>query len=92
MRFYNLRTFPKHDFLLSLKNKQKHFTTANTSSSKKLKDLNGINFLVTNFATLYFALTIVFDQFVVTKNNHVIGRTNLSNLSFFFLFHVLITN
>ena len=72
MRLYNLRTFPKHDFLLSLKKKQKHFTTANTSSSKKIKNLNGIFFLVINFATLYFALKLVFDQFVVTKNNQVI--------------------
>ena len=67
-----IQTFPKHDFLLSLKNKQKHFTTANTSSSKKFKNLNGIFFIVINLTTLYFALTIVFDQFVVTKNNHVL--------------------
>ena len=55
-----------------LKNKQKHFTIANTNSSKKSKNLNGIFFLVINCATLYFALTTVFDQFVVTKNNQVI--------------------
>ena len=64
MRLFNLQTFPEHDFLLSLKNKQKHFTKANTSSQK---NLNGIFFLEINFATLYFALTIVFYQFVVTK-------------------------
>ena len=69
MRIYNLA---KHDFLLSLVNKQKHFTTANTSSSKKFKNLNDIFFLKIYFATLYFALTIVFDQFVITKINHVI--------------------
>ena len=67
MRLYNLQTFSKHDFLLSFKNKQKHITTAFTLSYKKFKNLNGIFFLVINFATLYFALTIVFYQFVVTK-------------------------
>ena len=72
MRLYSLQTFPKHDFLLSLKNKQKHITTAFTLAYKKLKNLNGIFFLVINFVTLYFALKIVFDQFVVTKNNYVI--------------------
>ena len=64
MQLYNLQTFPKHDFLLSLKNKQKYITTANTRS---YKNLNGIFFLEIYFATLYFALTIVFDQFVITK-------------------------
>ena len=67
MRLYNLQKFPKHDYLLSLKNKQKYITTTNTRSYKKLKNLNGIFFLEINFATLYFALTIVFYQFVVTK-------------------------
>ena len=71
MQLYNLQTFPKHDFLLSLKNKQKHITTANTLSYKKFKNLNNIFFLVIKFATLYFALTNVFDQFLVTKNSHV---------------------
>ena len=42
------------------------------SSSKKIKNLHDIFFLVVKLATLYFALTIVFDQFEVTKNNHVI--------------------
>ena len=91
MRLYNLQTFPKHDFLLSLKNKQKYITTANTRSYKKFKNLNGIFFLEIYFATLYFALRIVFDQFVITKKNHVIGRTNLGNFSFF-LFLVIIPN
>ena len=72
MRLYNLQIFPKHDILLSLKNKQKHFTTANTNSKKKFKNLYGIFFLIINFFTLYFALIFVFDQFVVTKNTHVI--------------------
>ena len=67
MRLCNLQTFPKHDYVLSLKNKQKFITTANTRSYKKFKNLNGIFFLEINFVTLYFALTIVFDQFVVTK-------------------------
>ena len=71
MRLYNLQTFPKHDFMLSLKNKQLTFTTANTNSLKKFKNLNGIFFLIVNFATLYFAVTFVFDQFVVTKNSYV---------------------
>ena len=61
--------------MLSLKNKQKHFTTPNTGSSKKFKNLNGIFFLVIYFATLnfndftdfYFATLYVFDQFVVIE-------------------------
>ena len=72
MRLYNLQKFPKHEFLLSLKNKQKYFTSASTSSSKKIKSLNHIFFLIINFATLYFALKFVLDQFVVTENNFVI--------------------
>ena len=69
MRLYHLQIFPKQNFLLLLKNKQNNLLS---QTQVLRKNLNGIFFLVINFATLCFTLTIVFDQLVVTKNNHVI--------------------
>ena len=71
MRLYNLQTFTKHGFLLSLKNNKNIFLPTTQVLQKKSKNLNGILFLVNNFDTLYFDLTIVFGQLVVTKNNHL---------------------